>query len=94
MPREHVEVGVIMENGHIGTNGDGANETIDQFANGLPFPATETIESGRIVVVRRCRGKNSCPREQPTEIMQMLFVDCTGEHFHPNHIADRNLAFE
>ncbi len=43
MTRENVEVGVVMKDGRIGTNGDGANETIDQLADGFPFPATETI---------------------------------------------------
>ena len=43
MTRENVEVGVVMKDGRIGANGDGANETIDQLADGFPFPGTETI---------------------------------------------------
>ena len=41
MTREHVEVVVVMKDGCISANGDGSNETIDQLANGFPFPATE-----------------------------------------------------
>ena len=43
MTREHVEVVVVMKDGCISANGDGSNETIDQLANGFPFPATEAI---------------------------------------------------
>ena len=43
MTREQVEVGVVMKDGRIGANGDGANETIDQLTNGFPVPATEAI---------------------------------------------------
>ena len=53
MTRENVEIVIVMKNGHIGTNGDSANETIDQLANGFPFLTTEAIESGCIVVVPR-----------------------------------------
>ena len=94
MTRENVEIVVVMKNGHIGANGDSANETIDQLANGFPFLATEAIESGCIVVVHRPRGENGRPCEQPTEVMQMLFVSRAGEHFHPNRVTDRDLAFE
>ena len=94
MPRENVEIFVGMKNGHIGANSDSADETIDQLANGFPFLATEAIESGCIVVEHRPRGENGRPCEQPTEVMQMLFVARAGEHFHPNRIADRDLTFE
>ena len=94
MTRENVEIVIVMKNGHIGTNGDSANETIDQLANGFPFLTTEAIESGCIVVVPRLRVDNGRPCEQPTEVMQMLFVARAGEHFHPNRIADRDLTFE
>ena len=43
MPCENVEVGIVMEDGRIGANSDGTNETIDQLANGFPFPATDAI---------------------------------------------------
>ena len=94
MTRENVEIVVVMKNGHIGANGDGSDETIDQLANGFSFLATEAIESGSIVVVPRPRGENGRPCEQPTEVMQMPFVAGAGEHFHPNRIADRDLTFE
>ena len=94
MTRENVEIGVVMKDGRIGVNGDGADETIDQFANCFPFLATEAIESGCIVVVHRFRGENGRPREQPTVVIQMAFVARAGEHFHSNRIADRDLTFE
>ena len=94
MTRENVEIVVVMKNGHIGANGDSADETIDQLANGFPFLATEAIESGCIVVVHWPRGENGRPCKQPTEVMQMLFVARASEHFHLNRIADRDLAFE
>ena len=94
MTRENVEIIIVMKNGHIGANGDSADETIDQLANGFPFLATEAIESRCIVVVPRPRGENGRPCEQPTEVIQMPFVARAGEHFHPNRIADRDLTFE
>ena len=94
MTRENVEIVIVMKNGHIGVNGDSANETIDQLANGFPFLPTEAIESGRIVVVPWPRGENGRSCEQPTEVMQMAFAARAGEHFHPNRIADRDLTFE
>ena len=94
MTRENIEIGVVMKDGRIGVNGDSADETIDQLANGFPFLATKAIESGCIVVVPRPRGENGRPREQSAEVMQMAFVARAGEYFHPNRIADRDLTFE
>ena len=94
MTRENVEIVIVMKNGRIGANGDSANETIDQLANGFPFLATEAIESGCFGVAQRFRGENGRPREQPTEVMQMAFVARASEHFHLNRIADRDLTFE
>ncbi len=96
MARQHVEVGIVMKDRHTGANGDGANEAIDQSANGLSFPATETKQSGCIfiVIVHRPRRENGRPREQPAEVMQMLFVAPTSQYFHLNHTADRDLAFK
>lgn len=94
MARQHVEVSIVMKDRHTGANGDGANETIDQSANGLPFPTTETSQSGSIVIVHRPRRENGRPREQPAEVVQMLFVAPASQYFHPNRIADRDLAFK
>lgn len=94
MARQHVEVGIVMEDRHPGANGDGANEAIDQSANGLSSPTTEPKQSGCIVIVHRPRREKGRPREQSAEVMQMPFVAPTSQHFHPNRIADRDLAFK
>ena len=67
MPCQHTEIGVVVQNGRIGTNGDRGNETIYQRANSRPFPATDAIQSGRILIVHRSGGKNDRTREQPAE---------------------------
>ena len=94
MPCQHTEIGVVVQNGRIGANGNRADETIYQPANSLPFPATDAIQSGRILIVQRPCGKNGRTREQPAQVHQMPFVTRPGEYFHPNCIADRDLAFE
>lgn len=94
MAGKHIEVGVVMEDGHISTNGDGGDETIDQLANRLPLPTTDAIKSRRIVVVCRFRGKQGCLRKQSAKIVQMPLIPRAGEHFHVNRIADCNLAIE
>ena len=63
MPCQHTEIGVVVQNGYIGANGDRANETIYQPANSLPFPATDAIQSGRILIVYRSSGKDGRTRE-------------------------------
>ena len=52
MVREHVEGVVTIEDGRLGTNGDGPNKTIDHLANGFPFPATEAIERATLDAIR------------------------------------------
>ena len=64
MTGEHTEVGVVVQNGHIGANGDRADDTIDQLANGLPFPPAEAVKSGCVVIIRRSRGKDGHTGEQ------------------------------
>ena len=39
MPCQHTEIGVVVQNGRIGANGNRTDETIYQPANSLPFPA-------------------------------------------------------
>ena len=85
MARQHVEVGIVMEDRHPGANGDGANETTDQSAHGLP--TTEPKQSGCIVIVHRPRREKGRPREQSAEVMQMLFVAPTSQHFTALQIA-------
>ena len=63
MPCQHTEIGVVVQNGRIGANGDRADETICQPANSLPFPATDAIQSGRILIVHRSGGKDGRTRE-------------------------------
>ena len=92
--REHIEVSVVMKNGCMGADGDGTDKTIDQLANSFPLTATQAIESSRLVVVHRPGGKKGGSCEESAEVMKMLFVDRAGEHFHPNRVADSNLAFK
>ena len=41
MTREDVEIGIVMKDGRISANGDGADGTIHQLPNGFSFLATE-----------------------------------------------------
>ena len=52
MAREHVEAVVTMQDGRLGTNGDGPNKTIDRLANGFPFPAKEAIGRAALDAIR------------------------------------------
>ena len=52
MARDHVEVGVIVKDGNAGAYSYGGDETVYQFANGLPFPPTTAVEGRGIIVVR------------------------------------------
>ena len=92
--REHIEVSVVMKNGCMGADGDGTDKTIDQLANSFPLPATQAIEGSRLVVVHRPGGKKGRPCEESAEVMKMPFVGRAGEHFHPNRVADSDLAFK
>ncbi len=94
MAHERVKIGILVQNGRTDAYGDGTDEAINQLANGLSFPATETVKSGGIVVIPPFRRKYRRTGEQPAQALQMPLVSRAGEHFHANRIADRNLALE
>ncbi len=74
MTCEHVEVDVVVKDGYVGVNGDGADKAVGRLANGLPFPTTEAIQSSRLVLVARFRRNYSRTREQPPKAPQMPLV--------------------
>ena len=94
MALQQVKIIVVMEERHIGTDCDGANETIDQLANG-PSPLPTRSEQCRSIVVIGWQGCNvgrNC--KQPAQVVQMPFVPSTGEHLHTNHITSRDFRFQ
>ncbi len=69
--RNHIEVGVSMQDRRVGANGDGADEAIHELADRLSFAATLTIDGSRLVIVHGPSGKDSGSRQKSTELMQM-----------------------
>ncbi len=83
-----------MENCRFGPNGDGSDETIDQFADGCSGLTAAAIDGRRVLVVSRCRRQGDRTRKQPPEPPQVPFVARTGQDFHANHIAGRQFTVE
>ena len=94
MTGEHVEVAVAMQDGGGGTDGDGCDQAVDEAAQGVAFPATAAKQGGRLVVVRRCRGKHGRTRKQAAQAFQVVLVSGTGKHLHPDRITGRDLTVE
>ncbi len=77
-----------MQDRHVGADGNGGDEAIDELPDRLPLAATVTIDAGRLVIVRAIRGKDRSSRQKPTEPMQMLLVACSCKDLHSNGVAD------
>lgn len=84
----HVEIIVSMQDRHVGADGDGGDEAIDELPDRLSLAAAMTMDASRLVIVRRCGGKDGGSRQKPSESMQMLFVASSCEDRHPNRIAN------
>ena len=74
MARQYIEIGVIVENCRFGPNGDGSDETIDQFADGCSAPTAAATDGRRVLVIGRCRRQGDRTRKQPPEPPQMPFA--------------------
>ena len=94
MTGEHVEVGVVMQDGDGGSDGDGCDEAIDEAPKGVAFPATAAKQGGRLVVVCGCRRKHGRTRKQAAQASQVVLVSGTGKHLHPDRITGRDLTVE
>ena len=61
--RQHIEIGIAMEDRNMSTNGDRANETIDQLADSLASTSAVAKQSSRVLIVGGFRRENSGARE-------------------------------
>ena len=52
VPRQHVEIAVVMKHRRAGADGNRADEAVDQLANGLSLATAGAIQGGRLVVAR------------------------------------------
>ena len=86
VPRQHVEIAVVVKHCRAGADGNRADEAVDQLANGFSLAAAGAIQGGRLVVVGGTGRENGRPREQPAKASQVAFVPGAGEHVHANCI--------
>ena len=61
VPRQHVEIAVVVKHCRTGADANRADEAIDQPANGLSLAAAGAIQGGRLVVVGGDRSGENGP---------------------------------
>lgn len=92
--REHCEVGVGVEDLDVGANGDSTDQTVDQLPHGLTSCSTRAVERGRGLVVRRVGREHGRSREESAQLDEVPLVASTGEQFHRDRVARRQVAGE
>ena len=94
MAGEGLEVSVRVEHLDPGSDGNCADQAVDQLSDGFAARAARPIHRcGRLVVggCRRQRGR-SC--EEASELEELSFVACTCEEFHRDRVTDGNVVGE
>ena len=67
--RKYVEVGVAMQDRSVGTNGNGTNKTIDEFAHRFSFVSATSIECGSLVIIDGSRWNENCAGEEAPKVI-------------------------
>ena len=84
----------LYKHRRVCAKGDGTDEAVYELPDGLTFAAALTKNGSRPVIVHRTRRQHARPCEQTPKLMQVLFIACPSEHFHPNRIADGHVFRE
>lgn len=91
MPRENVEVAVRMEDGDPVSDGDRSDQAVDELAHRPATAPASAVERGGVLEIRRCGRQREAPGKEPSELAEVEVVTSSGEDFHADGIADREL---
>ncbi len=91
---EHVEVDVGVQNGSVLPDSDGSDQAVDELADGLSAPSAHAVERCGGLMVGRSGRKGSRPSKETPKLTEVDLVSCSGQDFHPDRIANRDVAGE
>jgi hypothetical protein len=92
--RQRVEVGVGVEDGDVGADGDGGDEAVDELSDRLAVAPTGPAQRRSVFVVGEGGGQQRGPGEEPAELIEVLFVSGAGQDLHVDRCAGREVGFK
>jgi hypothetical protein len=86
-----VEIRTQVENGYAGANRDGADQAIDELANGSTLSAACPIQRRSGIMVHWFGGKDGRAGEEPAQLPEVRLVASTREHLHWDGVSRRRM---
>ncbi len=94
VPCQRIEVGITVQNGQVNPDGQRADQTVHEDANGRAATAAMAIKGRRLIEVAGLHRNQRGTRDESPQIAPMLLVPCSGEQFHTNCITCREVGVE